>query len=161
MPNVRAPVIGSGTSGLAQESFRAYLANAQAINSGAETVIAFDAEDWDVSARHDITTNKGRFTPKVAGYYRIGGAAQWSSSLADQKQVRLVVYKNGSAEAYLVLCQTSGATASVLFSGSALVSANGSTDYFELAIYHNDSGAKNVGSGRTVTYWCGELVGKS
>ena len=56
--------------------FSAYLAAATNLATG--TVVPFDTEERDVSNWFDVTTNKGRFTPKVAGYYRLdwmaGGA---------------------------------------------------------------------------------------
>lgn len=146
---------------LAKESFRAYLNSSQTINGSSETVVLFNAEDWDVSGRHDTSTNKGRYTPQVAGYYRISCNIMFQDSLADGVQYYAKIFKNGAGEASGPVVRAGAAAAFYACGATALVKANGSTDYFEVAVWHNDSTGKALQLDRKLTYWCAELVGAS
>jgi len=121
--------------------------------------IVFNAETFDVSGWYDTTT--GLYTPLVAGYYRISwnvrsrdlpasDAIFWESQLA----------KNGAAVARGSSAVGNG-FATLSSPGSALVVANGTTDYFSVAIFHNDGGGMNIATGAHLTYFHAELVGRA
>jgi len=67
-----------------------------------------------------------RFTPTVAGYYQLS----WAVGGNVNTETISCLYKNGGLWHY-----GSDAPNSYISTGSALVNANGSTDYFELYIY--------------------------
>jgi hypothetical protein len=105
----------------AAPAFSAYLNSVQTISSGAATKLTFDAEVFDTN--NNFVSS--RFTPTVAGYYQIVGAAYWTAG-AQTSQV--AVYKNGAVFSYGPYLNGQGAAV------SALVSMNGSTDYVEIYI---------------------------
>ena len=127
LPSVSGTVLTSASSQVTGPAFSAYQNVAQTITTATYTKIQFQAKEFDTNSNFDSTTNY-RFTPTVAGYYQFsGGANQGGATTAFQ----LVLYKNGVAIKFF-----SNSTASAPgVSGSALVNANGSTDYFELYIY--------------------------
>jgi len=65
--------LATGSSGLAKGAFSAYRNAALSRTTG--QVITFDTEEYDLSSWLDITTNPGRYTPQVPGYYDLKAAA--------------------------------------------------------------------------------------
>ena len=91
------------------------------------TKMPCDYEYFDTANCFDITTNKGRFTPNVAGYYQINAAAAPNNSIS---RVGIALYKNGSAYAYGTDSSTATGVNSVTM--SCLIYMNGTTDYLEI-----------------------------
>jgi len=132
-------------------AFSAYLAGTQTLpGTNTFTKILFDTEEYDTNGNFDITTNKGRFTPTVAGYYLF----TWNIEITSAYAFTLGgVYKNGSV-AKQGNWHNGSSGASI---GSAVVYANGSTDYFELFINFNGNG-QNVGGGSAGYWFQGTLI---
>lgn len=57
------------------------------------TVFPFDTKTYDTSSNVDITTNKGRFTAPIAGFYHFDSNVQVTSAVA---RFFLSIYKNGA-----------------------------------------------------------------
>lgn len=154
---------GTGDDGLARGAFSAYRSSALTIPQTTATPIVFDAEEFDVSSWYDTST--GRFTPQVAGIYRLsalvrisGEVAGWSGT---EDHARVYVRKNGSAEKQIHRHQGNTAAMSGA-AGSALLAANGSTDYFEVVVYRDSFGANlAVEVGGAYCWFQGELVGRT
>jgi hypothetical protein len=91
------------------------------------TKMPCDYEAFDTANCFDITTNKGRFTPTVAGYYQLNASVQPNNSIS---RVGIAIYKNGSAYQYGTDSSTSTGVGGVGM--STLVYMNGSTDYVEV-----------------------------
>lgn len=74
--------------------FNVYRSAAFVTSSGAVAVTQYDTRNFDTSSNVDITTNKGRFTAPVSGFYFIEGSCSVTTTTA----VRLfcTIYKNGS-----------------------------------------------------------------
>ena len=108
-------------------AFSAYLGASQTVSNATWTKVQLSAEVFDTNSNFDSTTNY-RFTPTVAGYYQLNLC--WGVN-ATATAIQLAIYKNGSG--FLVPAQTAAATSTV--SGSVLVYANGSTDYFEFYVF--------------------------
>jgi len=107
---------------------------AQSIPSGISTAITFGAgsEDIDTNGWHDTVTNNTRVTPTVAGYYRVtGGYVTTTSSFAAANSIDCAVAKNGVSAASGE--RQGGATTNtqLMCIAGAILSANGTTDYFE------------------------------
>lgn len=135
--------------------FRAYrVTSAQSISANTWTKIQLNAESFDPDNVFDSTTNY-RFTPTLAGYYRITGGIYYSG-LPDQKNARAAIYKNGSIYSQS-LAANSGA-GDFIPTVSDLVYLNGTTDYAELYTFQNDASAHNVNNGEDSTYFSGEWV---
>ena len=107
-------------------AFSAYLGASQTVSNATWTKVQLSAEVFDTHSNFDSTTNY-RFTPTVAGYYQLNLC--WLVN-AVSTAIQLAIYKNGSS--FLIPAQTAAATSAV--SGSVLVYANGSTDYFEFYV---------------------------
>lgn len=144
----------------AQQRFPSFSAHrngidATGIATGVTQVIQFPTEDWDTHNWFDAAT--GRFTPQVAGYYRINGQVHFTTGIAQGNRLFAYLLKNGGV-----------VKRGVMFAGSpadegrprvaALVYANGSTDYFQIASHANPAGAYTVSGSTDGTFFQAELV---
>ena len=133
----------------ANPTFSAYVASNQSITASTFVKVPFNTEEWDTNNNYDSTTNY-RFTPTVAGYYLINSAV---STINSSTRAFASVFKNG-AEA------KRGNDCAAAVNGvvvNALVSANGSTDYFEIHVYTNVGGT-NLGGGAILSYFQASMV---
>jgi len=138
-------------NGVAAPTFSAYAnSTGQTMTSGVRTKIQFNTEEFDTASCYDNATNY-RFTPTVAGYYLINAAVQCGSGTGEYY---IDIAKNGSQ--FKVGTDVS-ATATWTTQVSAIVYANGSTDYFEIYATQSSGSTKTVSSG-TVTYFQGCLL---
>jgi hypothetical protein len=135
--------------------FRAYRGTAQSPTTG--TVIGFNTEVFDYSGWFDIATNVGRFTPKIAGLYQFSWNVSSNAALTTDRYWMSKLYKNGAANADGVLA--SERTNGVNSPGSALVEANGTTDYFEVVITHSQGAGTAVLATAVGTFFSGHYVG--
>jgi hypothetical protein len=146
-----------GPHATASPSFSANMGGGvQTINSGSETKIAFDTEDWDVGGYYDSVTNF-RFTPLIRGKYKFDVTLTFAA-VADTTTVYAIIYKNGSASKYGT-SDTVGFAVDASSSVSTLLSMNGSTDYVEFYALHNHGAARNVTGTATQSYVSGYRVG--
>jgi hypothetical protein len=122
-------------------AFCVNLSGSQSISSGTWTKINLNAETFDTANAFDSTTNY-RFTPQVAGYYQINGAAAVNGTGTTQTGV--AIYKNGSVYQYAsILSSTiSGST----YVNSVLLYLNGSSDYVELYAFGNGTTVSVTGA---------------
>lgn len=111
-----------------------------AANSGNAVflVINFDTEYFDTNNNFDITTNVGRYTAPVAGYYQFNARA----SAAATSQFLIALYKNGALYARGGHSLSNGTYGTTL---SAIVQSNAG-DYWEIWGL-GSGGAYEVGSG--------------
>ena len=124
-------------------AFFVRLSSNQSMPSGAWTKVQFDTEDWDTNDDYDNTTNY-RFTPTIAGKYFFNYAAG-VEGIDDSENVRLQIYLNGDRYRYGTAQQISaGANADTSSTGSTQINMNGSTDYIEIYLYHNEGGARDL-----------------
>jgi len=108
-------------------AFSAYASSNQSLSSGANTKILFDTEDFDTNNNFASS----RFTPTVAGYYQLNSNVRPNNT---NQEAGICIYKNGSAfRNGTNVSPTVGNQNGTLV--SALVYANGSTDYFEIFVY--------------------------
>jgi len=92
------------------------------------------SELWDQLAWRDAATNPDRIIPKSEGLYRATASVQWGASATGAR--------NGAIQRNaLDLTNFYGTGATVRsFSMTGLAYMNGSTDYFNLATFSQDSG---------------------
>jgi hypothetical protein len=129
-------------------AFSAYQSSGQAISSLTYTKLNFDTELFDTNNNF----SSSRFTPTVAGYYKINAACNMSGQTTGGLYIQ--VYKNGSGfHGGNIAAGSSLGTAALV---SCLVYLNGSTDYIEIYVY--DSGSFTTNSGISSTYFQGALV---
>jgi len=91
------------------------------------TKMPCDYKSFDTANCFDITTNKGRFTPNVAGYYQINVCVQPNNSIS---RVGVAIYKNGSVYQYGADSSTSTGVNGT--ANSFFLYMNGTTDYIEV-----------------------------
>jgi len=112
--------------------------------NNADTKITFNTRTLDTDNCLDITTNTGRFTPTVAGYYFFNAKVGYDIN-ADTEKVQILVRKNGSEflrHRRKHDFDTSNQQQTISVQG--LGQANGSSDYFEVIFYQNSGGSITV-----------------
>lgn len=162
-PTIAASVItvaktGTGANGLALGAFSSYRSVAQSLGVGSAAALVFDTEEFDISGWHDTST--GRYTPLLAGYYRLNAGVQVNQTTAAGSRFIFSLYKNGGVYKTLQIGYSAGADADA-FSGSCLVQANGTTDFFTAVLEHNLGVALATAGGSRATYFQGEFIGRS
>lgn len=118
----------------------------QLIGNASTVKIQVNTEDYDQDGWYDPTTNY-RYTPLVAGYYRLTGSINFFDSWNAGTTAALLLYKNGSLHRTLwkVTDGMNILDGGSVFEGSAIVQANGSSDYFELFCQNGEAASnRNV-----------------
>jgi hypothetical protein len=96
------------------------------------TQVQFNSETYDSDSCYDTSTY--RFTPNVAGKYYLFAHAQFGN-FCTNKQAHVSIRKNGAA--VVNTSQLSGGYSDDMApSTSVIVDANGTTDYFDVTVYH-------------------------
>lgn len=110
---------------------------------------SYDTHGWFAS---------DKFTPLLAGKYFFDVKVYFDPSIIDQSLIYAFIYKNGvnTVEFPTVPSGTGGHQ----IRGTVILDANGSTDFFELYVFHS-TGANEVVSGNAaVTNWVGIYMGR-
>ena len=112
--------------------------SAQTISHNTNTKIQFQTEVFDSDNAYDNSSNY-RFTPQTAGKYFIFASVMLGTS-SDINQVECKIYKNGSV-------YTNGIGVNLHYNNvdvSTIVDMNGSSDYVEAYIMHNEGSNQNT-----------------
>lgn len=128
----------------------------QSIPNNTDTALTFTTEEIDTNGFHDTTTNNTRITPNVAGYYRINSAV-FTQSFSTASQINLYIAKNGVLQSPRVRTIPVAVAAGKTFATTAILAANGTTDYFEMLFQQSTGGALATqigGSGFTSVFEC-------
>jgi hypothetical protein len=141
-------------NGVSAPAFSAYLSSNQSIGSGSLTKMQCNIEEFDTAGYYDNATNY-RFTPLVAGYYQISGAAQLNYTSGSLSSF-ICIYKNGAAFKFGSNTMNTNVYQQVCV--SALIYLNGSTDYVEMWAQQNSGGSANIGGNQNTSYFQGILV---
>ena len=136
--------------------------SAQSLSDATETTVIFNATDKNEGNCYD--TSNGRFTPTTAGTYYLGFGFNPSRSAGSSiKNYRVRIYKNGSTKQNHYEYEKTGGTFlnRAGFMGSTMVVADGSSDYFTVAVYVDvSSGTVGIQETRHDTFFCGfRIVG--
>lgn len=144
---VSQAMLAAGVSGNGP-AFSAYCNTAQVFNNAASTKVQCAVEEYDTANCFDNSTNY-RFTPNVAGYYRVSGQVLWGASYL----ALVSIYKNGSEFKRGVFANGLSQTV------SATIYLNGTTDYIEMYVYNSNGGSiSTFSSGGYGDYFQAELV---
>jgi hypothetical protein len=112
----------------------------QTITSGSQQKVLFQNEEFDVGN----SFSSSRFTPQVAGYYQLNSVVRISGTMGTGENM-LVIWKNGAE--YKRGWNQSGTEVGANFLAlqvSALVYANGTSDYFEVYIQQGSGGNRDL-----------------
>lgn len=144
LPDSNGTVMVSGN----MPAFSAYPSSGQVVTSGNNKIL-FGTEEFDTNNNFASS----RFTPTVAGYYQLNAfvSGTWTNL-----EVAIYIYKNG-ANFKLgtdIKVPTGGLNYGV--GVNSLVYANGTTDYFEIYLYSDNS--QTLGSSATGTWFNGSMV---
>jgi hypothetical protein len=141
---------GSGVLSFASVSaantpaFWAYQSSNQSVSSATFTKILFQTEVLDSNSNFASS----RFTPTTAGYYLLTTGVRCDSTATEYF---ILIYKNGAG--YVALLDNE--FTSYQLNGSAIVDANGTTDYFEVFLFQNSGTTKTTTASKTHTYFSG------
>lgn len=130
--------------------FSAYAGTATSLVSATPTKVRFFTEEYDTTSAYDNATNF-RFTPQVAGYYRVTAAVQLAATTAS---IVLYLYKNGSNFKHLTY---SASTSAESEAGSVDLYLNGTTDYIEIFCLQG-AATQNCTTGAASTYFQAALI---
>jgi len=134
-------------------AFYAKTSTSFSVNHVTWTKVPLDTEVFDTNSDFDSTTDY-RFTPTVAGYYQFN-AGLFLATVSGGGYL-LAILKNGSTY-YRLSTLVNSTTINQEASGSILLYANGSTDYFELFTYQTSGGTLTTGSA-SIDYMTGHLA---
>lgn len=127
---------------------RAYNSGGQTINTGGN-ILNLDTIDFDPTSIVDLDND--RIKPVVSGYYICCGVCQ-IQNIGESKTLYVQLRKNGTpCGTGTITTSWSGAWPSS--SAVSLVYFNGSTDYLQLFVYHNDS-PKQIMATRAQSFLC-------
>ena len=118
------------------------------------TTLAFNQESSDSGSCYNTSTY--RFTPNVTGRYYISGFIR-SAESEDHDNFQLAIYKNGSQTRLSNLRHLHYHTAHI----DGLIEMNGSSDYVELKLSHDRSGASTIIGDSVQSQFQGFFVGNT
>lgn len=131
-------------------AFNVYVStSSQSIPNATQTTVRFDTKTFDTDNIYSTSTY--RVTPTVAGYYQMNFSMGFANNAVGTNYAQL--YKNGSTAAtFYDLTLTSNFYS---LSGSVLVYANGTTDYFYIDVYQAQGSSRLL---TNQTIWSGVMV---
>jgi hypothetical protein len=139
--------------------FQAHQTSGQSISAGGAAKVNCPVEDWDIDSCYDNATNY-RFQPAAPGIYKVGGIVSLAS-LGIDKQIWIAFRKNGAAPYYWPIAQTVSVSLDPNVAAEMEFSLNGTSDYIEMYIYHNDAGALNTSvassGGQAPRFWASRI----
>ncbi len=126
-------------------SFSVYKNANQSVANQIDTLITWDAEEFDTN--NNFVSN--RFTPTVPGKYLL--TAELELLITGGNQAFLKFYKNGS-EYKIITADINSSAGRGGIHGAVIVDDNGSSDYFEVYLHQNTGNAMTV-EGTAVKAW--------
>lgn len=146
---------------LAEGAFHAYNNDGTFVLAGDGTFrkVKLDGEEIDVSGWFD--TANWRFVPQKAGIYQLNAMAAILDLLNAGDNGSAAIFKNGVEHRRLTRGETASADV-MTQGGSAIVQANGTTDFFELFLFFSTSGGitRRILSGPSLTWLSGHYIGR-
>ncbi len=109
--------------------FQAYPSANQTLTNSTMTKVQCNTENFDPQGCFDNVTNF-RFTPNVAGIYRVKGTVAGTGTSVTQ--VIAAIYKNGSLFHSVPVNPSAAQSSALQSTAELLVAMNGTTDYLEL-----------------------------
>jgi hypothetical protein len=136
-----------------QHAFSAHLNTQHSSAASTQAIVKNDTIDFDSDNGFDVAAFK--YTPKIAGLWLFVGQVWILSPMNDQERIGIYLWKNGGQEKNMGFFNSSGTVDTNHLNGSAFSYANGTTDYFQLAVY--TSNTRTIGAGFVETYFQGSL----
>lgn len=129
----------------------------QSITGGVWTKITWDGANAEFDTESAFDDANDRYIPTQEGYYRFSCVVKMTGFISETA-VSITLYKNGATYKHLETkcCPSSGGNSIV--PGTCEAYANGTTDYFEIYIHHEDSTARDIDGTASSTYFEGHLI---
>lgn len=131
-------------SGVITDYAKVYMTSGQAISSGSNTVVNFDAEELDTASFHDNATNNSRLTIPATGLYEIGYCLALGSGPNVAGRFLGTVYLNGDPSTGTPVRGARAEQDVPTITGGPFPGINAVTiadlatgDYLQLAVYQN------------------------
>ena len=124
------------------------------IPPGAPTKVKIDTEEIDTDSAFDSVTNF-RFNPQVAGRYLMMASTALVLDGAGTRTLVVYLYKNGASVGQNTMITALNVGLGI--QAHALVSLNGTTDYMEMFVYH-DNTLSTLTNGYPQTQFAGAFV---
>lgn len=122
-----------------------------------DTKLTWSTEDFDTNSDFDLANN--RFQPSVAGKYLLTARAQFvTPTNSVVHRFVITIRKNGTEVASYTKFSTGYANESPSLPISAVVDANGTTDYFEVYVDHNTGSTEVVTGSSLQTAFSGARI---
>lgn len=155
--DVNGSIAVGGKKAVNGPAFGAYAdATAQNITSGSQQKVLFQTEEFDT----DNCFANSRFTPNVEGYYQLNSEVRLDGS-SGTGEIMIVLHKNNS-ELKRGTNQSGTSIGTNFFAQtvSALVYANGTTDYFEIKVQQTSGSTLTVTAvnNPAITWFNGAMV---
>lgn len=147
------PEANGGSGVAARPAFAAHKngTNQTGIVANTFTKATFSTERFDTNGNFASST----FTPTIAGRYLLLATAYWVAAEAGKIYYTLI-YKNGVLDQQFF---TTAVAAGVLNAPLVCyIDANGSTDYFEMYVYHTSVGNMTLAGQSTATTFAGSYL---
>jgi len=149
-------------------AFQCFRASNQTISASSYVKVEFDTEDYDTDGCYNntgstvtlngISTPSYSFAPNVAGKYLIGGAVN-SNTSTDFNAFIVAIFKNGTQVNRVINSNRHFDSAITSF----IVTANGTSDYFDIRAYTEQSGGSTLqgtdSSSRLMWFCATKLIG--
>lgn len=116
------------------------------IANGVITKVTWGRELIDSNGNFASST----FTPTVAGYYLIIAAVGWVATV-DTSRSATYIYKNGAAQILVQTLQSTNQSHNAII--TAILYANGSTDYFDIYGYQATGSNQDIAGNNAYTYF--------
>ena len=133
-------------------------ATTQSINNATDTIVTYDAEEFDTDGFHSGSVNTGRMTipSGKAGKYLLIANTIFAANATGARSTNFM--KNGTSAGAFQQLVSAGSSTSTIFSMSAIVDlAVG--DYVEVNAYQNSGGALNINNNQSGTRFAIQYLG--
>lgn len=136
------PIANGGTGVTANCSFQAVRSSTQSINASSTTRVQFNTENFDTAGTFD--TANYRHLPTVAGKYFYKASIQFAAFTNASVNQSIIFGKNGSRAKAADFRNNAALAQGDTIEISCIIDMDGSSDFVEVYVSHNDVGAVNI-----------------
>jgi hypothetical protein len=153
-----APEWGAAAGGSFVGAVAYKSASAQSIANATDTIVTFDAEEFDTDGFHSGSVNTGRMTIPAGkgGKYLLIGNVIFAANATGQRSINFA--KNGSSAGAFQQLASAGSGTSTIFCISGILDLV-ATDYVEISVFQNSTGSLNVNNNQAGTRFAIQYLG--
>lgn len=133
-------------------------ASAQSTSNNTDTIITFDAEEFDTDGFHSTVTNTGRMTIPAGkgGKYLCIANIIFAANATGARSINFM--KNGTSAGAFQQLNNAGASTSTIFCVSGILDLV-ATDYVEINIFQSSGGTLNINNNQAGTRFAIQYLG--